>query len=49
MAISTNEITRYDATNVREDLANVIYNISPIDVPLMSNIGRENVKNTYFE
>ena len=49
MAISTNEITRYDATNVREDLASVIYNISPIDVPLMSNTGRENVKNTYFE
>jgi hypothetical protein len=49
MTISTNEITRYDATNVREDLANVIYNISPVDVPFMSNIGRENVKNTYFE
>mgnify|MGYP000113676024 CR=1 FL=1 len=49
MTIATNEITRYDATNVREDLANVIYNISPVDVPFMSNSGRENVKNTYFE
>lgn len=49
MTIATNTITRFDATNVREDLANVIYNISPVDVPLMSNSGRENVKNTYYE
>lgn len=50
MAIATNTITRYDGyRSVREDLANVIYNISPVDVPFMSNIGRENVKNTYFE
>jgi hypothetical protein len=27
----------------------VIYNISPEETPFMSNIGRENVKNTYFE
>ena len=50
MAIVTNTLTRYDGYRaVREDLANVIYNISPVDVPFMSNIGRENVKNTYFE
>lgn len=50
MAIATNTITRYDGyRSVREDLANVIYNISPVDVPMMSNIGRENVKNTYYE
>lgn len=50
MAIATNTITRYDGYRaVREDLANVIYNISPVDVPFMSNSGRENVKNTYFE
>ena len=50
MAIATNTLTRYDGYKaVREDLANVIYNISPVDVPFMSNIGRENVKNTYFE
>lgn len=50
MAIVTNTITRYDGyRSVREDLANVIYNISPVDVPFMSNVGRENVKNTYFE
>ncbi len=50
MAIVTNTITRYDGYKaVREDLANVIYNISPVDVPFMSNIGRESCKNTYFE
>jgi hypothetical protein len=50
MAIATNTLTRYDGYRaVREDLANVIYNISPVDVPFMSNIGRENVKNTFFE
>jgi len=50
MAIVTNTLTRYDGyRTVREDLADVIYNIAPVDVPLMSNIGRENVKNTYFE
>jgi len=27
----------------------VIYNISPEETPFMSNIGRENVKNTFFE
>lgn len=50
MAIATNTLTRYDGYRaVREDLANVIYNISPVDVPFMSNTGRENVKNTYYE
>jgi hypothetical protein len=50
MAIATNTVTRYDGYRaVREDLANVIYNISPVDVPFMSNIGRETVKNTYYE
>jgi len=50
MAIATNTLTRYDGYRaVREDLANVIYNISPVDVPFMSNIGRENVKNTFYE
>lgn len=50
MSIVTNTLTRYDGYKaVREDLANVIYNISPVDVPFMSNIGKENVKNTFFE
>jgi hypothetical protein len=50
MAQPTNLFDRYDGTKaVREDLANVIYNISPEDTPFISSIGREDVKNTYFE
>jgi hypothetical protein len=50
MAIASNTITRYDGyKSVREDLSNVIYNISPTDCPFMSNVGRENVKNTFSE
>jgi len=49
MAAVTNTYTRFDAKGVREDLSNVIYQISPEETPFMSNVGRENVKNTYFE
>ena len=50
MAQPTNLFDRYDGTKaVREDLANVIYSISPEDVPFMSSVGRENVSNTYYE
>src|SRR5262245_2849226 len=50
MALITNTITRYDATRaVREDLSNMIYNIAPVDTPIMSNIGRDTAKQTFFE
>ena len=49
MAIIGNTFTRYSAIGIREDLSNVIYNISPEETPFISNIGRESVKNTYFE
>lgn len=50
MAQPSNLFDRYGGTkSVREDLSNVIYNISPEDTPFMSSIGRENVSNTYFE
>lgn len=50
MALITNTGTRYDAyRSVREDLANVIYNISPTDTPFMSNIGKDKAKNTFSE
>lgn len=49
MSAVTNTYTRFDAKGVREDLSNVIYQISPEETPFMSNVGRENVKNTYFE
>lgn len=53
MAQETNTFDRYDLStggeNVREALADVIYNISPEDTPLMSNIGREKAESTYRE
>lgn len=49
MAIVANTFTRYSAIGIREDLSNVIYNISPEETPFISNVGRESVKNTYFE
>ena len=49
MAIVANTFTRYSAVGIREDLSNVIYNISPEETPFISNIGRESVNNTYFE
>ncbi len=39
----------YDARGIREDLADVIYNISPIDTPFVSNIGKTTAEQTYFE
>ena len=49
MPAITGTYTRFDARGVREDLSNVIYQISPEETPFMSNIGRENVKNTFYE
>ncbi len=49
MAIVTNTFTSFDAAGIRESLADVIANISPEEVPLQSNVGSENVSNTYFE
>lgn len=40
----------YDATAIREDLSDVIYDISPTDTPFLSSIaGKGSVANTYFE
>jgi hypothetical protein len=49
MSAITNTYTRFDAKGVREDLSNVIYQISPEETPFMSNVGRENVSNTFYE
>lgn len=49
MAIETNTFTSYDAVGIREDLANVIYDISPTETPFMNNVGRGKAKNTFFE
>ena len=48
MAQPTNTYDTYDLVGGREDLLDIITNISPTDVPFQSNIGRTkaNFKNT---
>lgn len=40
---------RYSAVGAREDLTNVIYNISPTDTPIMSSIGKTKATGVYHE
>lgn len=54
MAIETNTETRYGlgsgaTDNVREDLSDIIYNISPTEVPFQSNAGRGVAETDYKE
>ena len=49
MAKVQNAFDTYDATADREDLSNIIYNISPMQTPFMSSIGARNVNNVIFE
>lgn len=49
MAIVANTFTSFSAKGIREELSDIISNISPEDVPLQSNVGSESVSNTYFE
>ena len=49
MAIATNTRTTYGAIGIREDLSNIIYNISPMDTPFLSGAGKGSCDNTLFE
>jgi len=50
MAISpSNMLTMLEAVGVREDLTDVIYDISPLDTPFISAIGRGKAKQSYHE
>jgi hypothetical protein len=49
MAIATNTRTTYSAIGIREDLSNIIYNISPMETPFLSGAGRGSCDNTLFE
>lgn len=49
MAIVSGTYTRYTAIGIREDLSNVISNISPEETPFVSNVGKERAKSTFFE
>lgn len=49
MARITGSMQTYDAKGNREDLADIIYNISPVDTPIMSAAQRRTVHNTQFD
>lgn len=39
----------YGTKGIREDLADIIYNIAPTDTPFMSNVGKGTASGTYHE
>ena len=49
MAQPTNTYDSYDAVGIREDLENVIYNISPEETPFYSNTKKTKASNTLHE
>ena len=49
MAVVTNTFLTYDAKGIREDLSDLIADISPTQTPFQSNIGTRDASNTYFE
>lgn len=49
MTILSSTFTRYDAIGVREDLSDIISNISPVETPFLSNAKKGKAKQTFFE
>jgi hypothetical protein len=49
MTIATNTFTTYSEKGIREDLADIIYNISPTETPFVTGAGRGKIDNTFFE
>ena len=49
MAVVANTFTTYSAKGIREDLSDLISDISPTTTPFQSNIGSRDADNTYFE
>lgn len=49
MAVPTGTFQAHTAIGQREDLADVIYDISPTDTPFMSNVGRGRASATFHE
>ena len=49
MAVPTNTRLTFGGVQVREDLSNIIYNISPMDTPFMTGAGRGTASNTLYE
>jgi len=49
MAQPTNTFDTYDSVGIREDLSNVIHNISPEETPFYSKSAKKAAKNTFVE
>jgi hypothetical protein len=49
MAQATNTFDTYDANGIKEDLRDVIYNISPEETPFLSKCKKTKARNTYHE
>ena len=49
MAVPADTRQTYGAIGIREDLSNIIYNISPTDTPFLNGCGRGTADNTLFE
>ncbi len=49
MSAITNTFQTFQAIGVREELSDIIYNISPTECPFMQNAGRGSVDNVFFE
>lgn len=49
MAQPTNTFDSYDAVGIREDLSNVIYDVSPEETPFYSSCSKAKATNTYHE
>ena len=49
MAVVANTFETYQAKGIREDLSDLISDISPTTTPFQSNVGTRDADNTYFE
>jgi hypothetical protein len=49
MSLPTNTYSKYDSVGNREDLEDVIYDISPTETPFLSNAGRTKAKAVFHE
>jgi hypothetical protein len=49
MTVPSNTYLRYTSVGVKEDLSDVIYDISPTDTPIMSSIGKTKASQTLHE
>ena len=49
MAQVTNAFDTYEAKGNKEELSDLIYNISPFQTPFLSSVGKSNVSNVVFD